>query len=91
MWAFWLFMYFLATIPTMLVLGLVYRFTRSIRVQRASEIVVLSAGMALLPLMIERALDKPVVWLAVAVLAVVVVGWAIFIVRNWNSNRPSMT
>jgi hypothetical protein len=91
MWMFWLFMYILATIPVMIIIGLVYKFTRSIRVRRANEILVVSAAAALLPLLVERAFVKPILWPVAVLIAVVVVGGVIFIVRTWNSNRPSMT
>jgi undecaprenyl pyrophosphate phosphatase UppP len=91
MWVFWLFMYVLATIPMMIILGLVFRLTRSIRVRRAFEILVVSANAALLPLLVQRAFVKPVLWPVAVLIALVVVGGVIFIVRTWNSNRPSMT
>jgi hypothetical protein len=91
MWVFWLFMYYLVTIPGMIVLGLVYKATGSIRVRRATEILVVSGAGVLLPVLVERAFVKPVLWPVAVLIAVVVVGGVIFIVRTWNSNRPSMT
>ncbi|WP_157530299.1 hypothetical protein [Microtetraspora niveoalba] len=89
MWALWLFICFLVTVVAALVLGLVAKFTQSAPVHRATEVVVLSGGLALLPLLIDRALDKPLMWIVVVLLAALLAGGVVIFVRALLDRRAT--
>jgi hypothetical protein len=80
----WSFLYFLVTIPVILVLGVIHRFNRSVRVRRAGEILVVTGGVGLLPSLVVQASTDPVMWLGVVGILVIVFGGVIVIVRRWN-------
>ena len=87
MWVFWLFMYWLMTIPAALVLGVVARITNALPVRRAMEIVILSGGFAILPVLAERASQKPLLWIAIVPLLAILVAAAVRTVRTWNTGQ----
>ncbi|MFE9692594.1 hypothetical protein [Micromonospora sp. NPDC005806] len=71
--AYVLFVYFLVTVPVLIGLALVAQLTRAVWARRAAEVVLITGGAALIPVVLERAFEKPVLWLVVALLAVVLV------------------
>ncbi|MFG2053870.1 hypothetical protein ACGFI9_07530 [Micromonospora sp. NPDC048930] len=81
----WLFLYFLVTIPGFLGLALVARFGRSARARRGAEVVLLTGVVALLVVVVQRAVEKPVLWPAVALLAVALVFGVVMHVRSYRS------
>ena len=82
-----LFVYFLVTVPVFLVLALVAQLARAGWAKRAGEVVLLTGVAALIPVVLDRALDRPVLWLFVALLAVVLVFGVLMHVRSYR--RPS--
>ncbi|MEU0152674.1 hypothetical protein [Micromonospora fulviviridis] len=82
-----LFVYFLVTVPAFLGLALVAQLSRAAWAKRASEVVLLTGVAALIPVVLDRALDRPVLWLFVALLVVVLVFGAAMHVRTYR--RPS--
>lgn len=84
---YWLFLYFLLTIPVFLGLALAARLTGSAGVRRAAEVVMLSGGVALLPVVLQRAPERPVLWLVVVLLAVLLVFGVVMHVKSYH--RPS--
>ncbi|MFI2649097.1 hypothetical protein [Micromonospora fulviviridis] len=82
-----LFVYFLVTVPAFLGLALVAQLSRAAWAKRASEVVLLTGVAALIPVVLDRALDRPVLWLFVALLVVVLVFGAVMHVRTYR--RPS--
>ncbi|MER7270210.1 hypothetical protein [Micromonospora sp. WMMD712] len=82
-----LFVLALVTIPVFLVLGLVAQLTRATWAKRASEATVLVGIAALLPVVLDRALEKPVLWAAVVLLAALLVFGVALHVRSYR--RPS--
>jgi hypothetical protein len=84
---YWLFVYFLLTIPVFLGLALTAQLTGSARIRRGAELVVLTGGLALLPVVLQRAVERPVLWPAVALLAAVLVLGAVGHARSYR--RPS--
>ncbi|GHJ56929.1 hypothetical protein Nm8I071_62360 [Nonomuraea sp. TT08I-71] len=82
-----LFVYFLATVPAFIGLALVAQLSRAAWAKRASEVVLLTGVAALIPVVLDRALDRPVLWLFVALLVVVLVFGAAMHVRSYR--RPS--
>ncbi|GHJ17833.1 MULTISPECIES: hypothetical protein [unclassified Micromonospora] len=78
----WLFVYFVLTIPGFLVLALIAGLTRSPRLRLAAEVVVLSGCAALLVVVVEGAFDKPLLWLAAALLVAVLVFGVTLLVRT---------
>ncbi|PSK65192.1 hypothetical protein B0E53_02878 [Micromonospora sp. MH33] len=82
-----LFVYFLVTVPAFLGLALVAQLSRAAWAKRASEVVLLTGVAALIPVVLARALDRPVLWLFVALLVVVLVFGAVMHVRTYR--RPS--
>ncbi|MGR6316908.1 hypothetical protein Q2K19_08465 [Micromonospora soli] len=66
-----LFVYFLVTVPVFLGLALVAQLTRAAWARRAAEVVLITGVAALIPVVLDRAFDKPVLWLVVALLAAV--------------------
>lgn len=63
-----LFVYFLVTIPVFLGLALVAQLTRSAPIRRAAEVVMLTGGVALLPVVFQRAFERPALWVVVMLL-----------------------
>ena len=82
-----LFVYFLATVPAFIGLALVAQLSRAAWAKRASEVVLLTGVAALIPVVLDRALDRPVLWLFVALLVVLLVFGAAMHVRSYR--RPS--
>ncbi|GGR64944.1 hypothetical protein GCM10010169_05130 [Micromonospora fulviviridis] len=82
-----LFVYFLVTVPAFIGLALVAQLSRATWAKRASEVVLLTGVAALIPVVLDRALDRPVLWLFVALLVVVLVFGAAMHVRSYR--RPS--
>ncbi|NES26430.1 hypothetical protein GCE86_28425 [Micromonospora terminaliae] len=82
-----LFVYFLVTVPVFLALALVAQVSRAAWAKRAGEVVLLTGVAALIPVVLDRALDRPVLWLFVALLAVALVFGALMHVRSYR--RPS--
>lgn len=82
-----LFVYALATIPVFLVLGLVAQLTRAAWAKRASEAVLITGIAASLPVVLDRAVEKPVLWLVAAFLAALLVFSVVMHVRSYR--RPS--
>ena len=82
-----LFVYFLVTVPAFIGLALVAQLSRAAWAKRASEVVLLTGVAALIPVVLDRALDRPVLWLFVALLVVVLVFGAAMHVRSYR--RPS--
>ncbi|TDC55023.1 hypothetical protein E1258_23110 [Micromonospora sp. KC207] len=83
----WLFVYFLVTIPVFLGLGLVAQLSGAVWAKRASELVLITGITALLPVVLDRAFDKPVLWPVVVVLAAVLVFGVVMHLRSYR--RPS--
>ncbi|MFG2047466.1 hypothetical protein ACGFIW_08565 [Micromonospora sp. NPDC048935] len=81
---FYLFVYFLSTIPVFLGLALVAQVRGSVRVRRAGELVLLTGIAALVPVVLHRALDVPALWLAVALLVAILVIGAVRHVRSYS-------
>jgi hypothetical protein len=79
-----LFVYFLVAVPVFIGLALVAQLSRAAWAKRASEVVLLTGVAALIPVVLDRALDKPVLWLFVALLAVVLVFGAVMHVRSYR-------
>ncbi|MFF4891146.1 hypothetical protein [Micromonospora chersina] len=82
-----LFVYFLVTVPAFIGLALVAQLSRAAWAKRASEVVLLTGVAALIPVVLDRALDRPVLWLFVALLVVLLVFGAAMHVRSYR--RPS--
>jgi hypothetical protein len=82
-----LFVYFLVTVPVFLALALVAQVSRAAWAKRAGEVVLLTGVAALIPVVLDRALDRPVLWLFVALLAVALVFGVLMHVRSYR--RPS--
>jgi len=82
-----LFVYFLVTVPAFIGLALVAQLSRATWAKRASEVVLLTGVAALIPVALDRALDRPVLWLFVALLVVLLVFGAAMHVRSYR--RPS--
>lgn len=82
-----LFVYFLVTVPVFIGLALVAQLSRAAWAKRASEVVLLTGVAALIPVVLDRALDKPVLWLFVALLVVVLVFGAVLHAKSYR--RPS--
>ncbi|WP_172899009.1 hypothetical protein [Micromonospora coriariae] len=78
----YLFGYFLLTIPAFLGLALIAQIGRSTRVRRAGELVLVTGVVALTPVVAHRALEVPALWLAVALLVVVL---AVSVARQLRS------
>ncbi|MGC4893726.1 hypothetical protein [Micromonospora sp. DT31] len=76
--------YVLLSIPVFLVLMLFAGLTRSTRLRRAAEVLVLSACAALLVLVSERALEKPLLWAVAVMLVAVLVFGATRVVKTWR-------
>jgi hypothetical protein len=73
MWAVYLFLYFLLTIVVTLGLGLAVRLRPSVPLRRALVLVLLSGAVALCAVVVQRAFDKPLLWVVVAILVLLVV------------------
>ncbi|WP_241825613.1 hypothetical protein [Micromonospora sp. CB01531] len=84
---YWLFMYFLLTIPVFLGLALAARLTGSAGVRRAAEVVMLTGGVALLPVVLQRAFERPVLWAVVVLLALLLAFGVMMHVRSYR--QPS--
>ncbi|KIR64860.1 hypothetical protein [Micromonospora haikouensis] len=82
-----LFVFSLLTIPVFLVLGLVAQIWRVTWAKRGSEVAVLAGVAALLPVVFERAFEKPVLWPGVVLLAVLLVFGVVMHVRSYR--KPS--
>ncbi|EEP73013.1 hypothetical protein MCAG_03340 [Micromonospora sp. ATCC 39149] len=82
-----LFVFSLVTIPVFLVLGLVAQLSRATWAKRASEATVLVGIAALLPVVLDRAFEKPVLWAGVVLLAALLVFGVVLHVRSYR--RPS--
>ncbi|MFG3600346.1 hypothetical protein [Micromonospora chersina] len=82
-----LFVYFLVTVPAFIGLALVAQLSRAAWAKRASEVVLLTGVAALIPVVLDRALDRPVLWIFVALLVVVLVFGAVMHGRSYR--RPS--
>ncbi|MGV9809070.1 hypothetical protein [Micromonospora chersina] len=82
-----LFVYFLVTVPAFIGLALVAQLSRAAWAKRASEVVLLTGVAALIPVVLARALDRPVLWIFVALLVVVLVFGAVMHVRSYR--RPT--
>lgn len=83
---YWLFLYFLATIPAFLGLALVAQLGRSARARRGAEVMVLTGAGALLVVVARRAVERPLLWLAVALLLAVLLFGLVMHVRSYR--RP---
>ncbi|MFU8852263.1 hypothetical protein ACNAW0_14945 [Micromonospora sp. SL1-18] len=84
---FWLFMYFLLTIPVFLGLALLARLTGSAGTRRAAEVVMLTGGAALLPGMLQRAFERPMLWPVAVLLAALLVFGVVMHVKSYR--QPS--
>ncbi|SCF38543.1 hypothetical protein GA0074695_6402 [Micromonospora viridifaciens] len=84
---YWLFLYFLLTIPVFLGLALLARLTGSAGVRRAAEVVMLTGGAALLPVVLQRAYERPVLWPVVVLLAALLMFGVVMHVKAYQ--RPS--
>ncbi|MFI0794235.1 hypothetical protein ACH4OY_16350 [Micromonospora rubida] len=82
-----LFVYCLVTIPVFLGLALVAQLARVTWARRASEAVLISGVAALIPVVLDRALEKPVLWPGVVLLVVLLVVGVVLHVRSYT--RPS--
>ena len=69
----YLFVYFLLTLPVALVAGLVARLRPSVGARMTMAVAVLTGGAALCASTVGQALDKPVLWVVVALLVLLVV------------------
>lgn len=85
--SYWLFVYFLVTVPAFIGLALVAQLAHATWAKRASEVVLITGIAALIPVVLARALDRPVLWLFVALLAVVLVVAVMMHVKSYT--RPS--
>ncbi|MEV4655079.1 hypothetical protein [Micromonospora sp. NPDC049301] len=81
---FYLFVYFLLTVPAFLGLALIAQIGRSTRVRRAGELVLVTGVAALIPVVLHRALEVPALWLAVAFLVVVLLVSVVRHVRSYS-------
>ncbi|MFC4020860.1 hypothetical protein ACFOW4_23350 [Micromonospora sp. GCM10011542] len=81
---FYLFVYFLLTIPVFLGLALVAQLGRSAAARRAGELVLITGIAALVPVVLHRALEVPALWLAVALLVAVLVVSVVMHVRSYS-------
>jgi hypothetical protein len=84
---FYLFVYFLVTIPVFLGLALVAQLRRTVRARRAGELVLITGIAALIPVVLHRALDVPALWLVVALLVALCVISVVMHVRSYS--RPA--
>ncbi|MER5702465.1 hypothetical protein ABT023_11020 [Micromonospora sp. NPDC002296] len=82
-----LFVYCLVTIPVFLGLALVAQLARVTWAKRASEAVLLTGVAALIPVVLDRALEKPVLWAGVVLLVVLLVAGVVMHVKSYS--RPS--
>ncbi|MDI5939879.1 hypothetical protein ACVMYR_01220 [Micromonospora sp. PTRAS2] len=77
----------LVCIPAFLVLGLIAQLSKATWARRATEIAALTGVAALLPVVIERAFEKPVLWPVVVLLAAILVFGVAMHVRSYR--QPS--
>ncbi|MFC8848767.1 MULTISPECIES: hypothetical protein [unclassified Micromonospora] len=82
-----LFVYSIVTIPVFLVLGWVARLWRVAWLMRVSEVGVLAGGAAMLPVALDRAFEKPVLWPFVVLVAAILVFGVVMHVRSYR--KPS--
>ncbi|MCW3814492.1 hypothetical protein ONA91_08480 [Micromonospora sp. DR5-3] len=83
----WLFVYFLVTVPAFIGLALVAQLSHAVWAKRASEVALITGGAALIPVVLDRAVDRPVLWPVVVLLAVVVIVGVMMHVKSYR--RPS--
>ncbi|MFI7434374.1 hypothetical protein [Micromonospora haikouensis] len=77
----------LVCIPAFLVLGLIAQLSKATWARRATEIAALTGVAALLPVVFERAFEKPVLWPVVVLLAAILVFGVVMHVRSYR--QPS--
>ncbi|MER7888585.1 hypothetical protein ABTX15_02040 [Micromonospora sp. NPDC094482] len=87
MWQLWLFLTALAAILVGLLLTAYERLRPSATLRRSGVVFLLVGTLAMLPVLIDRALEKPVLWVAVALLVGILLAGPLM-VRDASRPRP---
>ncbi|SEG31547.1 hypothetical protein SAMN04489712_104363 [Thermomonospora echinospora] len=87
MWRAWLFVFLLAACLVGIMLGMLAQLTGSATLKRTAEVLVLISAAAFLPLLVEHALEKPLMWAVVVLDAGMVVGGVIAFTRELSTRR----
>ncbi|MFI6261798.1 hypothetical protein [Micromonospora sp. NPDC051006] len=87
MWQLWLFLTALAAVLMGLLLTAYERLRPSATLRRSGVVLLLVGTLAMLPVLIDRALEKPVLWVAVALLVGILLAGPLM-VRDASRPRP---
>ncbi|MEU8296357.1 hypothetical protein AB0C04_03585 [Micromonospora sp. NPDC048909] len=87
MWQLWLFLTALAALLVGLLLTAYERLRPSAALRRSGVVLLLSGTLAMLPVLIDRALAKPALWVAVALLVGILLAGPLM-VRDASRPRP---